>query len=161
MAEERTIKKYANRRLYDTAESRYVALDDIRRLVMAGTPFRVVDARSGDDITRSILLQIIVEQEETGQSMLSSRLLEQIILYYGSTLQTFVGTYLEKSMDAFIRQQQILQDQMESMLKMTPPSVFSEMAEQNLKLWKRFQDSLLDTRAAGGGRTPPDEEPDA
>jgi polyhydroxyalkanoate synthesis repressor PhaR len=127
MSEARIIKKYANRRLYDTAESRYIALDDIRQLVMDGAHFRVVDA-SGDDITRSILLQIIVEQEEKGQPMLSTRLLEQIILYYGDTLQSFVGTYLEKSMDAFIRQQQVLQEQMESMLEMAPSSVFRDMA---------------------------------
>lgn len=160
MADERIIKKYANRRLYDTAESRYIALDDIRRLVMAGEPFRVVDA-NGDDITRSILLQIIVEHEETGQSMLSIRLLEQIILYYGSTLQAFVGTYLEKSMDSFIRQQRVLQDQMESMLQVTPSAVLGEMAEHNLKLWKSFQDNLMKTYVAGVARADTDKEPDA
>ena len=150
MTEERIIKKYANRRLYDTTESRYIALDDIRQLVMDGAHFRVVDA-SGDDITRSILLQIIVEQEEKGQPMLSTRLLEQIILYYGDTLQSFVGTYLEKSMDAFIRQQQVLQDQMESMLEMAPSSVFRDMAERNLQLWKSMQDNLMKVYVPGGG----------
>ena len=150
MTEERIIKKYANRRLYDTAESRYIALDDIRQLVMDGARFRVVDA-SGNDITRSILLQIIVEQEEKGQPMLSTRLLEQIILYYGDTLQSFVGTYLEKSMDAFIRQQQVLQDQMESMLEMAPSSVFRDMAERNLQLWKSMQDNLMKAYVPGDG----------
>ena len=150
MTEERIIKKYANRRLYDTAESRYIALDDIRQLVMDGAHFRVVDA-SGNDITRSILLQIIVEQEEKGQPMLSTRLLEQIILYYGDTLQSFVGTYLEKSMDAFIRQQQVLQDQMESMLEMAPSSVFRDMAERNLQLWKSMQDNLMKAYVPGDG----------
>ena len=150
MTEERIIKKYANRRLYDTTESRYIALDDIRQLVMDGARFRVVDA-SGDDITRSILLQIIVEQEEKGQPMLSTRLLEQIILYYGDTLQSFVGTYLEKSMDAFIRQQQVLQEQMESMLEMAPSSVFRDMAERNLQLWKSMQDNLMKAYVPGGG----------
>jgi polyhydroxyalkanoate synthesis repressor PhaR len=156
MTEERIIKKYANRRLYDTTESRYIALDDIRQLVMEGAQFRVVDARSGDDITRSILLQIIVEQEEKGQPMLSTRLLEQIILYYGDTLQSFVGTYLEKSMDAFIRQQQVLQDQMESMLEMAPSSVFKDMAERNLQLWRSMQDNLMKAYAPGGGTSKAD-----
>ncbi len=151
MAEERIIKKYANRRLYDTAESRYIALDDIRQLVMDGAQFRVVDARSGDDITRSILLQIIVEQEDKGQPMLSTRLLEQIILYYGDTLQAFVGTYLEKSMDAFIRQQQVLQDQMESMLEIAPSSAFKDMAERNLQLWKSMQENLMKAYVPAGG----------
>jgi polyhydroxyalkanoate synthesis repressor PhaR len=155
MTEERIIKKYANRRLYDTTESRYIALDDIRQLVMDGAHFRVVDA-SGADITRSILLQIIVEHEEKGQPMLSTRLLEQIILYYGDTLQSFVGTYLEKSMDAFIRQQQVLQDQMESMLEMAPSSVFRDMAERNLQLWKSMQDNLMKPYVPGGGAGPAD-----
>lgn len=150
MAEERIIKKYANRRLYDTAESRYVALDDIRKLVMDGKPFRVVDTVSDEDITRSILLQIIVEQEELGQPMLSTRLLEQIILNYGNTLQSFVGTYLEKSMDAFVHQQQALQEQMENMLRMAPSSVLKDMAERNMELWKGMQENLLQTFVAGG-----------
>jgi len=154
MADERIIKKYANRRLYDTADSRYIALDDIRQLVTDGVPFRVIDARSGDDITRSILLQIIVEQEEKGQPMLSTRLLEQIILYYGDTLQGFVGTYLEKSMDAFIKQQHMLQEQMESMLQLAPSSVFKDMAERNLQLWKSMQDNLMKAYAPGAGRKP-------
>jgi polyhydroxyalkanoate synthesis repressor PhaR len=151
MAEARVIKKYANRRLYDTAESRYIALEDIRQLVVDGVPFRVVDAVSGDDLTRSLLLQIIVEQEEKGQPMLSTRLLEQIILYYGDTLQSFVGTYLEKSMDSFVRQQQVLQEQMENMLQMTPSSVLKDMAERNLELWKNLQENLLKAYAPGAG----------
>jgi polyhydroxyalkanoate synthesis repressor PhaR len=151
MAEERIIKKYANRRLYDTTESRYIALDDIRQLVTDGAPFRVIDARSGDDITRSILLQIIVEQEEKGQPMLSTRLLEQIILFYGDNLQSFVATYLEKSMESFTRQQQVLQEQMESMLQMAPSSVFRDMAERNLELWKSMQDNLMKAYVPGTG----------
>jgi polyhydroxyalkanoate synthesis repressor PhaR len=160
MTAERIIKKYANRRLYDTAQSRYIALDDIRQLVMDGETFRVVDARSGEDITRSILLQIIVEQEEMGQPMLSTRLLEQIITYYGDTLQGFVGTYLEKSMDAFIRQQQVLQEQMESMLEMAPTSVFKDMAERNLQLWKGMQEDLLKAYAPATGAKKPNRDKD-
>jgi len=156
----RIIKKYANRRLYDTAESRYIALEDIRRLVLAGVPFKVVDARSGDDITRGVLLQIIVEQEESDQSMLSTRLLEQIILYYGTSLQAFVRTYLEKSMESFISQQQTLQDHMETLLRMTPPSILKDMTEQNLKLWKNMQDSLFQGYAPDAHKADPDKEPD-
>jgi polyhydroxyalkanoate synthesis repressor PhaR len=143
--EERVIKKYANRRLYDTAQSRYVALEDIRRLVMDGRHFRIVDAQGGADITRNILLQIIVEQEEKGQPILSTRLLEQLIRYYGDNLQAFVGAYLEKSMDFFIKQQQVLQNQMESLLQAAPSSVWQEMAERNLALWRDMQQDLLKT----------------
>lgn len=160
MADERVIKKYANRRLYDTARSRYIALDDIRQLVMEGEHFTVTDARSGEDITRSILLQIIAEQEEKGQPILSTRLLEQIILYYGNSLQSFVGTYLEKSMDSFIRQQQVLQDQMENMLQVAPSSVLKEMAERNLALWRRLQEDLLKTYARKQGTARRDEDDD-
>jgi polyhydroxyalkanoate synthesis repressor PhaR len=145
VAAERVIKKYANRRLYDTEESRYVALEDIRQLVMDGGRFRVVDAQGGEDITRSILLQIIVEQEEKGQPILSTRLLEQLIRYYGDNLQAFVGAYLEKSMDFFIKQQQTLQDQMESLLQVAPSSVWTEMAERNLTLWRDMQQDLFKT----------------
>jgi polyhydroxyalkanoate synthesis repressor PhaR len=143
--EERVIKKYANRRLYDTAQSRYVALEDIRQLVMDGRHFRVVDAQGGADITRNILLQIIVEQEEKGQPILSTRLLEQLIRYYGDNLQAFVGAYLEKSMDFFIKEQQVLQNQMESLLQAAPSSVWKEMAERNLALWRDMQQDLLKT----------------
>jgi polyhydroxyalkanoate synthesis repressor PhaR len=140
---ERIIKKYANRRLYDTTESRYVALEDLRKLVAQGMRFRVVDAQGGEDITRSILLQIIVEQEEKGQPILSTRLLEQLILYYGDNLQAFVGTYLERSMDFFIKQEEILQNQMQSLLQAAPSSVWNEMAERNLALWRDMQQNLF------------------
>ena len=155
MAKERIIKKYANRRLYDTEESRYVALEDIRQLVMDGRSFRVVDAQGGADITRGVLLQIIAEQEEKGQPILSTRLLEQLIRYYGDNLQAFVGAYLEKSMDFFVRQQQSLQEQMESLLRAAPSSVWTEMAERNLSVWRDMQQELLKSfmsAAAGPAR---------
>ena len=156
---ERIIKKYANRRLYDTAESRYVALEDIRKLVADGVQFRVVDAQSGEDITRSILLQIIVEQEEKGQPILSTRLLEQLILYYGDGLQSFVGTYLEKSMDFFMKQQEILQRQMQSLLQAAPSSVWNEMAERNLALWRDMQQDLYKAFVStAAGNTHKDED---
>ncbi len=158
---ERIIKKYANRRLYDTAESRYVALEDIRKLVAEGVRFRVIDAQGGEDLTRSILLQIIVEQEEKGQPILSTRLLEQLILYYGDNLQSFVGTYLEKSMDFFIKQQEILQRQMQSLLQAAPSSVWNEMAERNLALWRDMQQDLYKafvSTATGAGDTRNDED---
>jgi polyhydroxyalkanoate synthesis repressor PhaR len=139
----RTIRKYANRRLYDTADSRYVTLEDLRQLITKGEQFEVVDARDGADITRTILLQIIVEQEEKGQPLLSARLLEQLIRYYGDNLQAFVGSYLDKSMDFFDDQQQVLQSQMDSLLKVAPSSVWHEMAKRNLALWSDMQQDML------------------
>ncbi len=154
MTEVRVIKKYANRRLYDTDEAATLHWT-ISASSCGRRPFRVIDAGGGEDITRSILLQIIVEQEDKGQPILSTRLLEQIILYYGDTLQAFVGIYLEKSMDSFVSQQQVLQDQMEHMLKTAPSSVLKDMAERNLKLWKTMQEDLLKAYVPGTGTDKP------
>lgn len=142
MTEPRLIKKYPNRRLYDTQLSKYIALDDIRKLLVSGTRVKVIDKKSGEDITRSILLQIIVEQEEQGQPILSTELLEKLIQYYGDTLQVFVTDYLEKSMDTFGRQQDEFRRQMEAMMKQTPMEVYSQITEKNLNLWKEMQDNL-------------------
>ena len=151
----RTIKKYANRRLYDTADSRYVTLEDLRQLVVNGERFEVVDARDGTDITRTILLQIIVEQEEKGQPLLSTRLLEQLIRYYGDNLQRFVGSYLDKSMDFFNDQQHVLQSQMDNLLQAAPSSVWQEIAKRNLALWSDMQQDLMKSFVKTAGRSKP------
>jgi len=102
MSEPRTIKKYPNRRLYDTADSRYITLEDIKRLVREGVEFRVMDARSEEDLTRNILLQVISDQEERGEPILSAELLQQIIRFYGDTMQGLITNYLENSLRAFV-----------------------------------------------------------
>lgn len=98
----RQIKKYPNRRLYDTQTSSYITLADVKQLVMDGEKFTVNDAKTNEDITRSILLQIILEEESSGVPMFSSVALEQIIRYYGHTMQGMMGSYLEKNIQAFI-----------------------------------------------------------
>ena len=100
--QDRVIKKYPNRRLYDTASSSYVALADIKQLVMHNTPFRVLDAKSGEDLTRSILLQIILEHESEGAPILTEQVLANIIRFYGHSMQGFMGTYLEKHVQTFM-----------------------------------------------------------
>jgi polyhydroxyalkanoate synthesis repressor PhaR len=152
MGAQRVIKKYPNRRLYDTAESRYIALDAIRRLVIEGEPFQVVDAKTGEDITRSILLQIIVEQEERGQPILSADLLRKIIRFYGDAMQMLMATYLEKSVDAFVDQQAALQKQMASLMGEAPAAAFAEMAERNVELWRQFQEQMLGAYGYSGAR---------
>ncbi len=142
MTEKRIIKKYPNRRLYDTAVSKYVALDDIRRLVLDGVPLKVVDAKTDEDITRSILLQIIVEQEDRGQPILTTELMEKIIRFYGDTLQALMATYLERSVDSFINQQEALHRHVASLMEQTPVSVLTEMAERNMELWRNMQENL-------------------
>ena len=133
---ERVIRKYANRRLYDPSESRHLTLDEVRELVVAGEKVRVEDAKSGEDLTRSILLQIIVEREEAGRPLLSADLLEQLIRFYGGAMQDFLATYLERSVGAFVDQQQSFQDQVLKMMKDTPLGTMSQLAEQNLAMWK-------------------------
>jgi polyhydroxyalkanoate synthesis repressor PhaR len=99
---ERLIKKYPNRRLYDTQTSTYITLADVKQLVMETEEFRVIDAKSGEDLTRSILLQIILEEETGGVPMFSGSMLAQIIRFYGNAMQGMMGTYLEKNIQAFV-----------------------------------------------------------
>ena len=107
----RVIKKYPNRRLYDTQHSSYITLTQVRELVMAHTPFVVRDAKTGEDLTRSILLQIILEEEAGGAPMFTEAVLAHIIRFYGHALQGFMGTYLEKNIQAFIEIQAKLAEQ--------------------------------------------------
>lgn len=110
-AETRLIKKYPNRRLYDTATSSYITLADVKQLVLDNIVFKVVDAKSEQDLTRSILLQIILEEEGAGAPMFSSEMLCQIIRFYGDALQDMMGKYLEKNIHTFMDIQRKLQEQ--------------------------------------------------
>lgn len=139
MASVRIIKKYPNRRLYDTEISSYVTLEDIRQLVVDNETFEVVDAKSGQDITRSVLLQIISDHEERGEPMFTTQLLSQVIRFYGDSLQGFMGSYLEKSMHAFLGQQHQFRDQLDDLIGKTPWSVLNEMTERNMELWRSLQ----------------------
>jgi len=112
MAEElRLIKKYPNRRLYDTATSSYITLADVKALVLEQVQFKVVDAKTNEDLTRSILLQIILEEESAGAPMFSSDMLSQIIRFYGNAMQGMMGSYLEKNIQTFMEIQRKLQEQ--------------------------------------------------
>ena len=107
----RLIKKYPNRRLYDTQTSAYITLVDVKEMVLANDEFQVVDAKTGDDLTRSILLQIILEEEASGQPLFSSSMLSQMIRLYGNTMQSMMGSYLEKNLQAFVEIQGRIQEQ--------------------------------------------------
>ncbi len=112
----RLIKKYPNRRLYDTKTSSYITLVDVKRLVTSNQEFQVIDAKSGDDLTRSILLQIILEEEGGGAPMFSSDVLTQFIRFYGSTMQGMMGSYLERNVALFNELQKRMQEQSKTML---------------------------------------------
>ncbi len=145
MAEPRTIKKYPNRRLYDAEISSYITLEDVRQLVIDNESFVVKDAKTGEDLTRSVLLQIISEHEERGLPMFSTNLLSQIIRFYGDSLQGLMGTYLERSMDTFLSQQTQFRSQLNDMLGKTPWSMFNELTDRNLQMWKTMQEQLLNS----------------
>jgi polyhydroxyalkanoate synthesis repressor PhaR len=129
-SESRTIKKYPNRRLYDTANSGYITLADVKQMVLEGVDFRVVDAKSGDDLTRSILLQIILDEESGGVPMFSSEMLAQMIRFYGSAQQTIIGQYIEQNVQAFLAIQKKLQEQAKQ--------VYGDKMMLTPELWKQF-----------------------
>ena len=138
----RVIKKYPNRRLYDTEISSYITIEDVRQLIVEGEAFEVRDAKSGDDLTRQVLLQIIAEHEQDGEPMLSTQLLSQIIRFYGDSLQGFMGNYLERSMQVFLEQQTQFRQQVGSLLGQTPWVMMNQLTERNLEVWKDFQQTL-------------------
>ena len=151
--DKRVIKKYPNRRLYDTTESKYVTLNDVRKLVLDGVSFCVIDKKSGDDITRNILLQIIIEQEEAGEPMFSTDVLEQIIGFYGNSVQGVAGDFLGQSLKLFRDQQVRFQDQMREAMQANPmSSALGEMTRQNLELWKQMQSSFFNSVSANVAR---------
>jgi polyhydroxyalkanoate synthesis repressor PhaR len=118
----RLIKKYPNRRLYDTRTSTYITLVDVKELVLANEDFQVIDAKTGDDLTRSILLQIILEEESAGIPMFSAEALANVIRFYGHAMQGMMGTYLEKNIQAFMDIQGKLQEQSQAFVGGKNPS---------------------------------------
>jgi len=126
----RIIKKYPNRRLYDTETSSYITLADVKKLVLEPVAFKVEDAKTHEDLTRAILLQIILEEETAGAPMFSSDMLSQIIRFYGNAMQGMMGNYLEKNIHTFIEMQKRLQDQSRQ--------VYGENPMLNADAWNEF-----------------------
>jgi polyhydroxyalkanoate synthesis repressor PhaR len=143
MSEPRLIKKYANRRLYDASQSRHITLEDIRTMVVSGERVKVIEDKTNEDITRLILLQVIADQEQFGRPILSTTLLESLIRFYGNSLQGFLSAYLEKSVETFMRQQEVVQTQLSRMMTNAPMAAMSELTRQNLEMWTRMQESML------------------
>ena len=140
----RTLKKYPNRRLYDTSQSCYVTIDNVRDLVLGHERFRVLDSKTGDDLTRTILLQIILEQEnDAGEHVLTNEVLQHLIRFYGSGMQTNMAHFLEQSISFFLNQQESMQDQMRTVIGATPIGMLQKMTEDNMKLWESMSKSML------------------
>jgi polyhydroxyalkanoate synthesis repressor PhaR len=131
------VKKYANRRLYNTATSSYVTLDDLANLIKEGGDFVAHDAKTGEDITRSVLTQIIVEQEQKGQNLLPISFLRQLIGFYGDSMQFLVPGYLEQAMVAFGRNQEQMRKSLQATFGIFPFGQFEEMGKQNMALFQR------------------------
>lgn len=142
------IKKYANRRLYDTESSSYITLDHLSQMTRAGREFKVVDARTGDDITHSVLTQIIVEEETRGTTLLPVSFLRQLIALYGDQMQAMVPHYLEASMEAFRRNQEQVRQTMMGMIG-GGSNPFEALARQNMAMMKAAAEMW-----AGAGQIP-------
>jgi polyhydroxyalkanoate synthesis repressor PhaR len=133
-----TIKKYANRRLYNTGTSTYVTLEDLAAMVKEGEDFLVFDAKTGDDITRSVLAQIIFEQEnKAGQNLLPTTFLRQLIRFYGDSMQMVVPKYLEQSIDMLTREQEKFRKQLQNTFSGTPFAQLEEQVRRNMELFQQ------------------------
>jgi len=148
----RVIKKYPNRRLYDTVESRYITLANVRTLVIRKIDFIVVDKKSGEDITRTILLQVITEQEQQGEAVMSQDFLSQVIRSYGKVVPGFAANYLEQSMKLFMTQQKNLRGQVKRVVGDDPFAAVADVAQKNIARWKALQEEVL-RRFVGTGRS--------
>ena len=135
----RILRKYTNRRLYDTSRSCYITLEDVKELVLENVQFQVQDSKTGKDLTRNILLQIISEQEGESAGMLTNQVLQQLIRFYGDSMQGMMRQYLEQSIGSFLSQQDRIREQMETMIDAANPlSMMNKFAGQNLAMWNMF-----------------------
>jgi polyhydroxyalkanoate synthesis repressor PhaR len=156
-----TIKKYANRRLYNTGTSTYVTLEDLAAMVKGGEDFVVYDAKTGEDITRSVLTQIIFEQEnKEGQNLLPATFLRQLIRFYGDSMQMLVPRYLEASIESFTREQDKFRQQMSQAFGMTPFGPLEDQVRRNMEAFQRAFSLFTpfghrdEHQDAGGAKTP-------
>ena len=143
MSQVRIIKKYPNRRLYDTEISSYVTLEDVRQLIVDGEGFEVRDAKTGKDLTRAVLLQILAEHEDIGQPIFSTQLLTTVIRFYGDSLQGIIGSYLERSIQMFSEQQQQLRGTIGNLVVQNPWNLLNQLTERNMEIWKGLQQGIM------------------
>ena len=141
MTEKRIIKKYPNRRLYDTAISKYVTLNDVKQLVIDKEPVQVLDAKTKEDLTRSVLLQVILEQEEEGKPIMSAEMLEQLIRFYGDPFQNNFANYLESSIKLIAEQRSKVRSNIER--ASDPLTMMTTLANRNMEVFKDMQEGLF------------------
>ncbi len=151
----RVIKKYPNRRLYDTEKSAYITIADVLKIIRAGEDFQVVDAESGKDITRTVLVQIITEQEGGASPIFTTDMLTRFIRFYDDQSQEIFGEFLDKNLKMFAEQQKRFQDQMGNLIG-SPLQIMQDLTERNLSMWSDMQSQFM--KMAMGGRSSGDKK---
>lgn len=151
MTDERIIKKYPNRRLYDTTRSKYITVSDVRSMVLSGVRFKVIDSNTKENITRQVLMQIIIEEEAAGKPLFSADMLSQLIRFYGGTMQGMFSRYLEESFKIFSHQQQESEDSIPE----NPIEAMSAMTKKNLDMWTEMQKGFFKSTGLS-----PDDKPE-
>jgi len=135
----RIIKKYANRRLYDTEDSQYVTLKDVKNIIALGAEISIIDDTNGQDLTRALLLQIVSEQELGGTPLLNETLLNQLIRFYGHPMQDMMSGFIANSVKSFISQQEVMQEQVQHFIDTSPFGNFQDLAAKNMKAMTEMQ----------------------
>lgn len=153
MSEERIIKKYPNRRLYDTSESRYITLAEVKDLIMADVPFVVIDSQNEKDLTRSILLQIILEQEAGGHPLFTSSMLSRFIRFYGDPAQATLTSVMEQGLDFMLKQQRAAAEQLNTAWMANPVEYWASIGEQSLDFWRKLDAASGNKPSTGSRKT--------
>lgn len=138
----RVIKKYPNRRIYDTHSSKYIKIDDIRDMIVEGTPFIVLDSKTGEDVTRSVLLQLIIEQESENNPLFTTDNLKAFIRYYGQSPHQPFAEFMNQSLSFFQHQQEQLSESFHDIMQKNPMKEFSDLYKKNMEMWQQMQDSF-------------------
>ena len=139
----RIIKKYPNRRIYDTRDSKYITLMDVRDMVVDGEDFKIVDAKSGDDLTRNVLLQIIIEQESAHNPLFTTDNLQNFIRYYGAGNQQGFSEFMNQSVAFFRQQQEQFNSSVSEMMEQNPVKVIADISQQNMEMWQNMQNAFF------------------
>ena len=139
----RIIKKYPNRRIYDTQDSKYITLMDVRDMVVEGLDFKIVDAKSGDDLTRNVLLQIIIEQESANNPLFTTDNLQNFIRYYGAGQQQGFSEFMNQSVAFFKQQQEQFSSSVSEMMEQNPVKVIADISQQNMEMWQNMQNAFF------------------
>ena len=147
----RKIKKYPNRRIYDTRDSKYITIHDVRDMVVEGEEFLIVDAKTDEDITRSVLLQIIIEQESETNPLFTSDNLRNFIRYYGASQQQGFSDFINQSLNFFQQQQDQFRSNVSEMIEQSPVKVWSDISKQNMEMWQQMQGAFFGGAGSGNG----------